>query len=113
MNWIDWFKSYPITTEQRDLYVMLFGFVFVFLFFLGPKKSDYKNYFIAWIVFLVLLGFETGSLWFLFSFRIFPNTFGFISFDQIFWVIIGFICIVATQKLMVAITKRLKIYKDK
>jgi hypothetical protein len=112
MNWVDWFKSYPITTEQRDLYFMLILITGLFLLFLGPKKADYKNIFLAWVVFVILLGFEVGFIYFLFSFQIFPKTFGLLSLDQIFWMVLAFIGIVVTKKLMISVTKWLKIYKD-
>jgi hypothetical protein len=112
MNWIDWLKSYPITTEQRDLYFMLILLIVAFLCASSPKRSDYKNFFVAWIVFLILIVFEVGLVWFFYFFRIFPDTLGSVFYDQVFCVIIFLLCFFAMKRLMVVITKRLKIYKD-
>jgi hypothetical protein len=112
MNWADWFKNYQITTEQRDLYFMLILLIVAFLFSASPKKSDYKNFFVAWIVFLILIVFEVGTVWFLYSFRIFPDTLGSVFYDQVFCVIIFLLSFFAMKRLMVVISKQLKIYKD-
>jgi hypothetical protein len=112
MNLVNWFENYPMTRDQHDLYIMLIGFIFIFLFFMRPKKSDYKNIFLAWIIYLILLASTVVCIWFLFYFGIFPYTFGFGILDQIFWMLIFLIFGVIIQRLLVAITKRLKIYKD-
>ena len=111
MNWIHLTNSSLTSREQQDLYVMLIITAIACLGFLRPTKPEYINVFIAWIVFLVLVVSTIGVLWFLFSFRLIPYTFGLGYLDQVYWMILGLTAFAVIQRSMDAITKRLKIKK--
>jgi hypothetical protein len=108
MNWL----FDPATKDQHGLLFMLIVFIVAYLWFLGPNKKNFKNIFVAWTVCLILLVSVVGCIWLLFTFRIFPYTYGFGFLDQIYWMVIALIGFVAIQKLTIAISKQLKIYKD-
>jgi hypothetical protein len=113
MNWGFLNKWNLMSSDEKDLYIMLVVLIFGLLNFMGPRKSDYKNLFIAWIVFLALLFSIIGILWFLLSFRIIPTTFGAGYLDQGYWMILAAMAGVTILRLLDAITKHLKIRKLK
>jgi uncharacterized membrane protein len=88
---------------------MFVGLIVAYLWFLGPSKKNYKNIYDAWIVCLILLVCATGCLWLLFTYKIFPYTYGFGFLDQIYWMILTLAFCVAVQRSMVAITQLRKL----
>ena len=107
-----WSKWCSISRDQQELYIMFVGLIVAYLWFLGPSKKNYKNIYDAWIVCLILLVCATGCLWLLFTYKIFPYTYGFGFLDQIYWMILTLAFCVAVQRSMVAITILLNLRKS-
>ncbi len=111
MKWLNLSNTPLSPRELQELYVMLIVVFVGALLFLRPKKSDYKNYFIAWILFLALVALVMGTIWFLFYFRIIPYSFGAGFLDQGYWMILVAIAAVAILNSFDALAKRFKIKK--
>jgi amino acid transporter len=114
VKWFNFNNALLSPRELQELYVMIFVVIIAVLLFMRPKKSDYRNLFFAWIIFLALLAIGIGFFWFLFYFRIIPYSLGAGFLDQGYWMVLMLIIVVAIQNSFDALTDRLniKIKKD-